>query len=616
MPAVNQVTVLKAKLAFLTKSEDFNSFFKEYEPLRLTTEDLKSNHYTIDVLVCELGFMSDQEVAELIHIKRIKNEVSRLVLVNTENISISTVNYNLVKPDGIVEIGGLTSDYLMHLLDEVSQSNQDQIYLNLSAELNSEYEIIKQELEKKLEEKTKNLIESRKQIFEINNRVEFLRRTLYITSKVKNLTEAEHQLNELLSSYNKVTWLKIVKSDDEHTFEKEIETQFDSTFFKNQLHLHSETYYIYFFKGDKKVYRKVDQDYFKKLSETLEINLSRSINLQSLQQSERLFDLAFHSSPHPILVIDKNYQVLQANLAAERSELGTNHKTKCYELLFSRKAPCVGCALGKNFEVQNEMKNFRVQSSHFNLDTEEETDYWVHLYENISEQKAIEHKFQQTARLAELGLVSSSIAHELNNPLGGILSYLQIMKMDLANNHPFQTDIEMMNQTALRMKKIIEELLVFSRKEDSFQIESQSLLKLVQKNLDLLQMQLKKDNLKVIFADVDATTINDAEHAVSALHFRNSIHLVLQYLLQKLKIKRLNQANFTGLVEVKIFQDQINSYLSFQTNLGPYDIMANTNDMTLITLEKSLLDQGFQVIITEPKPSWILLQVTLPRTKG
>lgn len=615
MPAITPTTVLKAKLAFFTQSESFKTFFKEYEPLRLTTEDLRSRHYTIDVLVCELGMLQDAEIAELIHTKRIKNEISRLVLVNAENVSVPTANYNLVKPDRLVEIAGLTADYLMHLLEEVSQSNQDQIYLNLSAELNSEYEVIKQELEKKVEEKTKNLIESRKQIFEINNRVEFLRRTLYITSKVKNLPEAEQQLNELLSSYNKVTWLKIVNSDEVEAFEADIQRQFDTTYFKNMIRLHDEIHYIYFFKGDKRVYRKVDQDYFKKLSETLEINLSRSINLQSLQQSERLFDLAFHSSPHAILVIDRNYQVLQANLAAERSALGAPHRTKCYELLFNRKSACVGCSLGQNFEIKNEMKTFKVQSSHFNLDTEEDSDYWVHIYEDVSEKKAIEHKFQQTARLAELGLVSSSIAHELNNPLGGILSYLQIMKLDLANNHPFQADIEMMSQTGLRMKKIIEDLLVFSRKEDSFQVESTSLIKLVQKSLDLLQLQLKKENLKVIFNESENTATNDVEHAVSTLHFRNSIHLVFQFLLQKLKMKRLSQSNLTGLVEVKILQDQMNSYLNFQTNLGPYDKMANTNDMTLITLEKSLIDQGFQVVISEPKPNWIQLLVTLPRLK-
>ncbi len=604
------MSIIKSKLAFLCKNETSLEMFKDFEPLNLQLKEFKERTYAIDLLICDAAVASQSEYAQLIKNKKLTNEVSEVILTGTQQQKIPIEFYNLIKPIAFMELSDLTVDQMMLFWDKISQSNQDQIYLNLSAELNSEYEILKTELEKKLLEKTQTLIESRKQIFEINNRVEFLRRTLYITSKVKNLEEAEEEINTLLASYSKVTWFKIIKHLDCDAFEADVKAKLDSTFFKVEIRLQAESYFLYFFRGDKKIYRKQDTDYFKKLSETLEINLSRSINLQSLQQSERLFDLAFHSSPHSILVIDKDYEVLQANLAAEQSPLGAPHKSKCFELLFSRRSPCVGCTLGEKFEIQNEMKTFRVQSSHFILDADEESDYYIHLYENISEQKTIENKFQQTARLAELGLVSSSIAHELNNPLGGILSYLQIMKLDLPSQHPFQNDIEMMTQTGLRMKKIIEELLIFSRKEDSFQPELQSLPKLLHKILDLLQMQLKKENLKVVIADSQA----EVEHLVSALHFRNSIHLAFQFLLQKLKVKKLNQANFTGLVEVKIFQDQINSYLSFSTNLGPNEITANTNDMTLITLEKSLLDQGFQAIISEPKPAWIQLLITLPRT--
>jgi two-component system, NtrC family, sensor kinase len=281
-------------------------------------------------------------------------------------------------------------------------------------------------------------------------------------------------------------------------------------------------------------------------------------------------------------------------------------------LLFNRKSPCTGCRLGEKFQIQNGLQSFSVQSNHFNLNEDDDATYWIHLYEDISEQKALENKFQQTARLAELGLISSSIAHELNNPLGGIISYLQIMKIELPKDHSFQNDVDMMNQTALRMKKIIEELLIFSRKEDSLQIENVSLLEVLSKNLDLLQMQLKKENLRVSMKEPQSVIT----HSLSVLHFRNSIHLVFQYFLQKLKIKKLNQSNYTGLVEVKIFQDQMNSYLSFAANLGPYDMLANTHDMTLITLEKSLLDQDFQVVISESQPGWIQILITLPLTKA
>lgn len=613
------MSTLKSKLAFLDSNIDLVQKFSEYEPAILSLDELSSKELDIDILVLTSTDLEKKTLVEILTKKRKQSEISKFILAleNSKVEKIQFENYNRIQPDLVLKKDQLDADIFLQLLEDISQSEQDESYLNLSSELNSQYEIIKEELEKKLVEKTKNLIESRKQIFEINNRFEFLRKTLYVTSKVSSIEQAEGELNTLLAQQNKITWLKIIKDIEAEKFELDLGEEFTSTFYKVPVQIHHVGYWIYFFKTDKKAFKKSDTDYFKKLGETLQINLNRYANLLSLQQSERLFDLAFHSSPHYIMVIDQNYQILQANLAIEQNinDGDGSDKSKCYEILFGRTSPCLGCKLGEKFQIHDGLKTLRVQSNSFNLNEDDENNYWIHLYEDISEQISLENKFQQTARLAELGLISSSIAHELNNPLGGIISYLQIMKMDLPNTHPFQQDIQLMNETALRMKKIIEDLLIFSRKESSLQIEQVSIHDVLLKTLDLLQMQLKKENLKVSIKD----PIEAIMHPLSVLHFRNSIHLVFQYFLQKLKLKKQTQSNYTGLVEVKIFQDQMSSYLAFSGNLGPYDAQANTNDMTLITLEKSLLDQGFQVVTSESMPGWIQVVFTLSKqtqTKG
>lgn len=606
------MSTLKSKLAFLDSNPALAQKFSEYEPAILQKNQLSLQSLDIDILVLNTKDLQENLLTEALSKKRAQAEISKFILVlNNNSANLPLNSYNQIKPDLIVNEDQLDADIFLQLLEDINQTEQDESYLNLSSELNSQYEILKEELEKKLVEKTKNLIESRKQIFEINNRFEFLRKTLYITSKVNSIGQAETELNSLLTQQNKITWLKIIKDTDAEKFENDLGEEFLSTFHKIPIQIHAINYWIYFFKADKKPFKKNDTDYFKKLGETLQINLNRYANLLSLQQSERLFDLAFHSSPHYIMVIDQNYQVLQANLAIEKNikDADTSDHSKCFEILFGRTAPCVGCKLGQKFQIHDELRTFSVQSNSFNLNEDDENNYWIHLYEDISEQTALENKFQQMARLTELGLISSSIAHELNNPLGGIISYLQIMKMDLPQNHPFQQDIQLMNETAQRMKKIIEDLLIFSRKESVLQIEEVSIHEVLLKTLDLLQMQLKKENLKVSMKEPN----EPIRHSLSVLHFRNSIHLVFQYFLQKLKIKKLSQSNFTGLVEVKIFQDQMSSYLNFSGNLGPYDAQTNTNDMTLITLEKSLLDQGFQVVTSEALPGWIQTLITLPR---
>ncbi|MBY0553636.1 hypothetical protein K2P97_03850 [bacterium] len=601
------MSVIKSKVALLSQRPEVKAQLAAQEPLMLNINDIRSQPHDIDILIFDNSNNLSEEDLQLISSKKGKDFLKIAFVFDHQN-HISTHKLASLNCDFYMEPEQITPDFLYEQWGILNQQEQDETYLSLSTELNQQYEILRHELENKLHEKSRNLIESRKQIFEINNRVEILRKSLFATTEVKNLGEAESVLNDLLVGFNLITWLRIIPAKDSARFEIDLRNQLESTLHISRIMINNHDFDVFFFKGDRRAFKKPDLNYFSKLTEALQINLNRYNNLLSLQQNERLFDLAFHSSPHPIIIIDNNYEVFQANLAAEQKATEEQDHVKCYQMLFNRSKPCTGCQLGSHFEVQQDVKTYRVQSNKFNNSIDSDRNYWIHFYEDISEQKALESKFQQTARLSELGLISSSIAHELNNPLGGILSYLQIMKMELPAQHPFISDIQFLTDAANRMKKHIEDLLFFSRKEAPIKLENLDINDVLQKNLDLLQMQLKKEHLIVSFQPPAHTIMHD----ISILHFRNTIHLVFQFFLHKLRIKKQNKSNFSGLVEVKISQDQINSYLSFSSNLGPHDLRLNSNDLSLITLEKSILDQGFQLVISEPQPMWLQLLIKLP----
>ena len=144
-----------------------------------------------------------------------------------------------------------------------------------------------------------------------------------------------------------------------------------------------------------------------------------------------------------------------------------------------------------------------------------------------SEQNLYEKKITQFARLEELGLISSSIAHELNNPLGGILSFIQIMKMELPKQHILVTDLNMMHETALRMKKIIEDLLIFSRSNQELVLEDTDIYYLTESVLGQFELQFKVEKLKVSFMQPSAPVM----YKVSRPLFQNSVNLILQFFL-------------------------------------------------------------------------------------
>ncbi len=104
----------------------------------------------------------------------------------------------------------------------------------------------------------------------------------------------------------------------------------------------------------------------------------------------------------------------------------------------------------------------------------------------------------QSEKIASVGRMAAGVAHEINNPLAGALIYAELLKEELQNDSKYQNDIqEVINQT-LRCKKIVAELLEFSRQSIG-QTSSFSLEYLINQCLNLLINQ-------ALFQDIRVTT--------------------------------------------------------------------------------------------------------------
>jgi len=85
---------------------------------------------------------------------------------------------------------------------------------------------------------------------------------------------------------------------------------------------------------------------------------------------------------------------------------------------------------------------------------------------NLSKEKlaTTQEALRQSEKLAGMGQLSAGIAHELNNPLGIITMYSNILKEELVGDNPMQKDLELIVEQADRCKKIVGGLLNFARK--------------------------------------------------------------------------------------------------------------------------------------------------------
>lgn len=76
----------------------------------------------------------------------------------------------------------------------------------------------------------------------------------------------------------------------------------------------------------------------------------------------------------------------------------------------------------------------------------------------------MQNALKQSEKLAHMGQLSAGIAHELNNPLGVVIMYSNILLDECKPDDPVRDDIQLIVEQAARCKKIVAGLLNFARK--------------------------------------------------------------------------------------------------------------------------------------------------------
>ncbi len=82
---------------------------------------------------------------------------------------------------------------------------------------------------------------------------------------------------------------------------------------------------------------------------------------------------------------------------------------------------------------------------------------------DVTELKSWEGKLLQAERLTAMGKLAGEIAHEINNPLGGILLYANLIKEDISGDSQAASNLEKIIKLATRCRIIAKGLLNFGR---------------------------------------------------------------------------------------------------------------------------------------------------------
>lgn len=151
------------------------------------------------------------------------------------------------------------------------------------------------------------------------------------------------------------------------------------------------------------------------------------------------------------------------------------------------------------------------------------------LEEKVEEREQLQEQLIQSTKLAAIGELAANIAHEINNPLTGVLGFASLMLRDCGSDDPRRRGLETIERETMRARDIVRNLLDFAR-QDGLKRRRADIRDVVEDTLLLLRKQAElagvevslsfADNIPQVYVDVNQmkqvfiNVLNNAIHAM------------------------------------------------------------------------------------------------------
>jgi signal transduction histidine kinase len=232
---------------------------------------------------------------------------------------------------------------------------------------------------------------------------------------------------------------------------------------------------------------------------------------------------------------------------------------KCYEAYFQRTLPCENCPVSATLRTKQPASSvMRIPEDNTTLQIfaypilDEKGDLLsaIEYMKDITEEQRLQEQLIQSEKLAGIGILASGVAHEINNPLSGIIGMAEVAleEEDVSKNRGYLTDIL---NCAQRIGEIVRGLRSYSRAAKKEELSFVDLNEVLEESLKMVQLASKKASVEVIkkFQSIEKIRANVGE--IQQV-FTNLITNAIQAMNGKQGDLTLSTRSLEDSVEVKV----------------------------------------------------------------
>ncbi|MFC1744620.1 ATP-binding protein [Candidatus Riflebacteria bacterium] len=190
----------------------------------------------------------------------------------------------------------------------------------------------------------------------------------------------------------------------------------------------------------------------------------------ALKESEEKYRTMMEALKEPVYIVTPDYEIAFMNSAMQKSVGKQSIEGPCYRVIHDLKERCPWCDMDEIIagrSVEMEVKS-PVASQVFNISStpiahENGSVAKLSILRDITKKKFLEDQLIRSERFAAAGLLASSVAHEINSPLQGIVSLIGSIKSENTVNIELLQDMELIEGGINRIKETVRKLLDLNR---------------------------------------------------------------------------------------------------------------------------------------------------------